>query len=885
IFASAFPGCDAFVEQVTEYQEDRARRGRLEELERVRGRIAASPELDRRIDELRAEVAKKAFAFDRRFLFRVLSMGHSQFAELIRARGPNTSVNAACASTTQAVSLAEDWIQAGRCRRVIVIAADNITSDNLMEWAGSGFLATGAAATDEIVEDAATPFDRRRHGMIIGMGAASLVVESAESARERGLVPIAEVLSSVTANSAFHGTRLDIEHIAQVMEKLVSQAEQRWGVSRGDMSTRMVFVSHETYTPARGGSAAAEVHALRRVFGASADQIVVANTKGYTGHAMGAGIEDVVAVKSLETGLIPPIPNYKEVDPDLGVLNLSKGGAYPIDFALRLGAGFGSQISMTLYRRATAAPRPTPDDLGFATRTADPQVFASWLSLMSGYASASLEVDHRTLRIKDQGPSSRTTPAKPAAAVSAAPKVVALPARAATVAKPLAAAVAKPVAVEAPKPAPVAAPAVDAIAERVLGLVAEKTGYPRDMLALDLDLEADLGVDTVKQAEVFASIRSTYDIPRDDAIKLRDYPTLQHVIGFVKARRPDLVSAAAPAPARVPVAVPVVSPVAPAAAGDVVAERVLSLVAEKTGYPREMLALDLDLEADLGVDTVKQAEVFATIRSEYGITRDDTIKLRDYPTLSHVIGFVRANRPDLAAQVVAPAPVAVPAAAPVAAPGLDAVTERVLTLVSEKTGYPREMLALDLDLEADLGVDTVKQAEVFATIRSEYGIARDDSIKLRDYPTLNHVIGFVRAGRPDLAAPAAAPVVAQVAVPSPVAVAATAPSGTDSVAERVLAVVADKTGYPREMLALDLDLEADLGVDTVKQAEVFATIRSEYGIARDDSIKLRDYPTLNHVIGFVKSRRPDLGAAAPAVSAPVVAPAAGAGGAGEDDGV
>ena len=91
----------------------------------------------------------------------------------------------------------------------------------------------------------------------------------------------------------------------------------------------MVFVSHETYTPARGGSASAEIHALRAVFGDAADQIVIANTKGLTGHAMGTGIEDVVAVKALETGCVPPVANFKEVDPELGPLNLSKGGAYP----------------------------------------------------------------------------------------------------------------------------------------------------------------------------------------------------------------------------------------------------------------------------------------------------------------------------------------------------------------------------------------------------------------------------------------------------------------------------------------------------------------------------------------------------------------------------
>ena len=70
----------------------------------------------------------------------------------------------------------------------------------------------------------------------------------------------------------------------------------------------------------------------------------------------------------------------------------------------------------------------------------------------------------------------------------------------------------------------------------------------------------------------------------------------------------------------------------------------------------------------------------------------------------------------------------------------------------------------------------------------------------------------------------------------------------------MVALVAEQTGYPPELLDLDLDLEADLGIDTVKQAELFAQVRETYGIARDDSLKLRDYPTLNHVIGFVRDR-------------------------------
>ena len=875
IFASAFPGMDSFAEYLTGYHEDHARRQRLEDLEALRPHAGhdtnALLEIDRRIAELREEIAEKAFTFDRRFLFRVLAMGHSQFAELIGARGPNTQINAACASTTMAMGLAEDWIRAGRCRRVVIVSADDVTGDNLMEWIGAGFLASGAAATDDVVENAATPFDRRRHGMILGMGAAALVVEDAESARERGIRPICELLGAVTANSAFHGTRLDVNHISDLMERLVADAEARWGLNRAEIAPRMVFVSHETYTPARGGSAAAEVHALRRVFGDRADDIVVANTKGFTGHPMGVGIEDVVAVKVLETGIVPPVANFKEIDPELGALNLSKGGAYPVEYALRLGAGFGSQISMSLERLvpSPSGDRPRPENLGFANRVANESVWTGWLEAVSGYDQPDLEVVQRTLRIKDQGAPARAI-APPARTVASVVEQARVPAMA-TPARPAAsmpAPAAPPAVAPAPMPAagiPIgASAAVDEVRNRVLALVVEKTGYPEDMLDLELDLEADLGVDTVKQAELFAAIRAEYDIPRDENLKLRDFPTIAHAIQFVYDRRPDL--AAAKGTSRVDVAAPAAQSVS-VDETDAVRERVLGLVVEKTGYPKDMLDLDLDLEADLGVDTVKQAELFAAIRGEYDIPRDENLKLRDFPTIAHAIQFVYDRRPDLAA-AKGTAPIGASVAAAPATPmqsgspvQTDAVREKVLELVVEKTGYPKDMLDLDLDLEADLGVDTVKQAELFAAIRGEYDIPRDENLKLRDFPTISHAIQFVYDRRPDLKT-------ATPAVPATAAQPVAAPA-VDTVHASVLGLVAEKTGYPQDMLALDLDLEADLGIDTVKQAEIFAAARGLYGIPRDENLKLRDFPTLAHVIQFVRDRMP--AATAPAAAAETAA--------------
>ena len=93
IFASAFPGLDSFVDDLNRYHADRARREELRILGEVRGRMSgadptAIADIDRRIHELRVQIEEEPFHFDRRFLFKALSMGHSQFAEIDRGARP-----------------------------------------------------------------------------------------------------------------------------------------------------------------------------------------------------------------------------------------------------------------------------------------------------------------------------------------------------------------------------------------------------------------------------------------------------------------------------------------------------------------------------------------------------------------------------------------------------------------------------------------------------------------------------------------------------------------------------------------------------------------------------------------------------------------------------
>ncbi len=223
-------------------------------------------------------------------------------------------------------------------------------------------------------------------------------------------------------------------------------------------------------------------------------------------------------------------------------------------------------------------------------------------------------------------------------------------------------------------------------------------------------------------------------------------------------------------------------------------------MAAKTGYPKDMLELDLDLEADLGIDTVKQAETFASIRESFAIPVQEGINLREYPTLSSVVGFVRQMRPDLAAAPAAAAPAAAPApAVPApAAPTDDAVTEKVLDVVAAKTGYPKDMLELDLDMEADLGIDTVKQAETFASIRESFEIPVQEGINLRDYPTLSSVVEFVKKMRPDLAA-ASAPAAAPAASVATTAAPAEQPPAKPAVTVKTIGTLEDADKMPRRV--------------------------------------------------------------------------------------
>ncbi|MDG6225399.1 MAG: SDR family NAD(P)-dependent oxidoreductase [Candidatus Thermoplasmatota archaeon] len=732
---------------------------------------------------------KGSYTMPRHIMFQILAMAHSQFAQYIKAKGPNTQVNSACASTTLAIAIAQDWISTGRCKRVIVLGADDPANDDSIEWLGSSLLALGALTTEKDVSKAAVPFDRRRSGMIVGSGAVGLVLESEEGPRRRGMTPIVEVLGSHIGNSAFHGSRLDIPHIARSMDRFITKMEREHGLRREELAPDLIFMSHETYTPARGGSSAAEVESLRRTFGDRFKDILIMNTKGFTGHAFGCCIEDPALLMSIRTGRAIPIANLdpKNIDPQFEGLNLSNGGNHERRYGLRLAAGFGSQLAFVLFKKTSLEEFPE-----------DKARYGSWLRAIATTEPVELEVVQNVLRLRDGG-------------ISNLIHYRAIRRESAEIG------------FERGEASNIPEEKFSRFKDEILRIFSEKTGIAVELIDIDADLDSDLGIDSVKQVELFAAARTAFDLPKDEGVNLRDYPTLRKVIDYVASKsawgQVDIDTAPTPSPS------------------NEIEKRIVEIVSEKTGYSPDMLDLDLDLEADLGIDTVKQVELFASARGEFDLPRDDTVNLKDFPTLRHIIDYVSSRAK------VEPQSKPGKTAQPSMESQADLIRDRIVSIVAEKTGYPLDMLELDLDLEADLGIDTVKQVELFASARGEFDLPRDDTVNLKDFPTLRHIIDYVSSRAK--VEPQSKP--GEAAQPS-------MESQADLIRDRIVSIVAEKTGYPLDMLELDLDLEADLGIDTVKQVELFASARGEFDLPRDDAVNLKDFPTLRHIIDYVTSR-------------------------------
>ena len=173
----------------------------------------------------------------------------------------------------------------------------------------------------------------------------------------------------------------------------------------------------------------------------------------------------------------------------------------------------------------------------------------------------------------------------------------------------------------------------------------------------------------------------------------------------------------------------------------------------------------------------------------------------------------------------------------------------LLETVSDLTGYPVEMLGLEMDIEADLGIDSIKRVEILSTMEEKIpGLPQVEPEMMGSLKTLKQIIGFLSSQGSDNPAPS---------LTSPIDPAGT--PGNADVSAILLQTVSDLTGYPIEMLGLEMDIEADLGIDSIKRVEILSTMEEKIpGLPQVEPEMMGSLKTLNQIISFLST--PDTGA-------------------------
>ncbi len=219
---------------------------------------------------------------------------------------------------------------------------------------------------------------------------------------------------------------------------------------------------------------------------------------------------------------------------------------------------------------------------------------------------------------------------------------------------------------------------------------------------------------------------------------------LQTQHAAVATPAPVPAASAAPAPVSAPIAQKLVAP-------DLTA-LMLQIVAEKTGYPVEMLDLSMDMEGDLGIDSIKRVEILAAVDERASnLPKLDRGAMSAMHTLAEIVSYLQGTQ-TLEPATINVATVNQPTATAAAEHARD-LTSLMLQVVAEKTGYPVEMLSLDMDMEGDLGIDSIKRVEILAAVEERAsGLPKLDRSLMSALHTLREIVSYLGGNTPSPAA-------------------------------------------------------------------------------------------------------------------------------------
>jgi 3-oxoacyl-[acyl-carrier-protein] synthase II len=262
-------------------------------------------------------------------------------------RGPNYSTASACASSTNAIIDAFNYIRLGKANIILAGGAEAAITPGGV----GGFNALTALSTrNDEPETASRPFSKSRDGFVMGEGAGCLVIEELEHAIARGANILCEVVGGGLSADAYH---LTATHPDGLGAKLVmNRALKDAGLKAEDVDYINV---HGTSTPVGDIS---EAKAIKEVFGEHAYNLNISSTKSMTGHLLGAAgaVEAIVSILSVVNDIVPPTINFTEGDEDPDIdynlnFTFNKAQQRTVNVALSNTSGFGGHNASVIVKK------------------------------------------------------------------------------------------------------------------------------------------------------------------------------------------------------------------------------------------------------------------------------------------------------------------------------------------------------------------------------------------------------------------------------------------------------------------------------------------------------------------------------------------------------
>ncbi len=265
-------------------------------------------------------------------------------AQRFRCLGPNSTIATACATGTQAVGEAAEFIRRGVSDIVVAGGTEALIRD----FAIAGFSAMRAlpVSFNDNPEAASRPFDAKREGFIFSEGAGAMILESLEHAEKRGAQIYAELLGHASSSDAYHMAAPDPDALGPARA-------MRWALKDAGIEPEQVeyINAHGTSTPLNDPT---ETRAIKMIFNEHAHKLTISSTKSMLGHAMGASgtLEAIVCALVMTNSMIPPTINYEYPDPDCDLdYTPNQARNQPVNVILSNSFGLGGQNACLVLKK------------------------------------------------------------------------------------------------------------------------------------------------------------------------------------------------------------------------------------------------------------------------------------------------------------------------------------------------------------------------------------------------------------------------------------------------------------------------------------------------------------------------------------------------------